>query len=103
MVAAPASCPSRSSSLRIATIWSSIAAATWFGLWCGRRERGARPTSPSVRNRWTRVMTHRRLTPYWRATSLLDRPSVSTAVTIRLGIPIAHPLRQGVNDVPRQV
>jgi hypothetical protein len=33
----------------------------------------------------------------------LVRPSTSTAVTINCGIPIAHPLAQGVNDVPRQL
>jgi len=33
------------------------------GLERGRRERGARPGSPSLRNRWTRVMTQRRETP----------------------------------------
>jgi hypothetical protein len=33
----------------------------------------------------------------------LLRPWTSTAVTISSGIPIAHPLAQGVNDVSRQL
>jgi hypothetical protein len=49
------------------------------------------------------VITHRRDTPNSRATSLLDRPSTRTAVTISCGMPIAHPSAQGVNDVPRQL
>ena len=64
------------------------------GLRNGRRDRGCRPASPSARYRCTKVITHRRDTPYSRATSLLDRPSTTTAVTTSCGIPIAHPFAQ---------
>ena len=78
----------------MATISSSTTRGVCNGLVSGRRDRGCSPPSPSARYRCTKVITHRRDTPYRRATSLLLRPSTSTAVTISCGIPIAHPFPQ---------
>ena len=69
----------------------------------GRRDRGTSPASPSARNRCTSVITHRRDTLYSRATSLLDRPSITTAATTSRAIDISHSLTRGVHDVSRQV
>jgi len=61
-------------------------------------------TSPSARYRATRVCTQRRDTPWSRATSLLERPSRTTAVITTRAIDIAHhPICQGVNDVARHL
>ena len=103
MVAAPASYPPRSSSLRSLTISSSTWTGVRRGLRNGRRDRGSNPASPSARYRCTSVITQRRETPYWRATSLLLRRSTSTAATTNCGMPIVHPSAQGVNNVPRQL
>jgi hypothetical protein len=61
------------------------------------------PGLASARYRCTSVITQRRETPYWRATSLLLRRSTSTAATTNCGMPIVHSSAQGVNNVPRQL
>jgi hypothetical protein len=85
----------------------TISSSTWTGVRCGlrngRRERGSNPASPSTRYRCTSVITQRRETPYWRATSLLLRRSTTTAATTNCAMPIVHSLAQGVNNVPRQL
>ena len=89
-------------SLRSATMASSVAWLVRCGLVCGRRERDSNAVSPSARYRATRICTHRRDTPYSRATTLLGRPSSTTAVITTRASDIAHhPAHQDANDVPR--
>lgn len=102
MVSAPASWPASVRSLRSATLASPVAWAIFRGLVCGRRDRGPNAASPSARYRPTRICTQRRDTPYSWASTLLGRPSSTTAVITTRAIDIAHhPDHQDANDVSR--
>src|SRR5687767_15611929 len=93
MVCAPASSPWSASVFRSSTISSSSSTAVCWGLLTGRLDRGRSPASPSATNRLTSSWTHRRDTPYSRATSACVRPSSLTAVTTSRASDIAHPPR----------
>ncbi len=80
MVWAPASTPRSVSSLRRATISSSIAGATRVGEECGRFDWGLSPSSPSSRYRAISSYSQLREMSWASHTSLTLRPSTSTAL-----------------------
>ena len=101
MVSGPASRPCPASSLRSATISSTVASLIAAGEVFGRRDRGPNAASPSARYRATSRDTQPWDAPYARATSPCDRPSVTTAVMIRRGFDIRRPCRPGHSYVLR--
>src|SRR5215469_16296853 len=101
MVSGPASRPCPARSLRSATIRSAVSPLIAFGEVFGRRDRGSNAASPSARYRATSLDTQPCETPYARANSPWDRPSVTTAVLTRRAFDIRRPCRPARPDALR--
>src|SRR5206468_11629676 len=99
IVSAPASSPWAKTSVRRWTISWVTSGCSAVAERCGRRDRGARPASPSVRYRPSSLYSQLRCTPCTRASSATERPSRRCASTKYGPTSIRRPPQRGVSDV----